>query len=88
MEKKRKYCQSCGMPMKRDMDGGGTNTDGTRSKMYCSYCFQEGQFTRPDITAQQMQVFCKDKLEEMGIPGILAKWFTRGVPDLDRWKKI
>ena len=32
-----KNCQSCGMPMKRDPQRGGTNADGSKSTMYCSH---------------------------------------------------
>ncbi|MBL0258370.1 MAG: zinc ribbon domain-containing protein [Bacteroidetes bacterium] len=39
-----KNCQSCGMPLKRDEKGGGTNVDGSISKMYCSYCYDKGEF--------------------------------------------
>ena len=37
-----KFCQSCGMPMKKDPEGGGTNADGSKSPDYCSYCFRNG----------------------------------------------
>ena len=30
-----KNCQSCGMPLSRDPNGGGTNADGSASAMYC-----------------------------------------------------
>jgi len=43
-----KHCQSCGMPLNRDKQGGGTNADGSKSTMYCSHCFLNGQFTLPD----------------------------------------
>ena len=51
------------MPMKKDLAGGGTNADGTKSGMYCSYCYQKGVFTR-DCTAEQMQEFCKKNLKK------------------------
>ena len=87
MEKTYKNCQSCGMPIKKDPAGGGTNTDGTKSGMYCSYCYQNGAFTRTDWTAKQMQEFCKGKLKEMGFPGFLAGFMTLNIPKLERWKK-
>ena len=67
-----KNCQSCGMPLKRDEKGGGTNSDGTRNTMYCSHCFQNGRFTMPDLTAEQMQERVKGKLKEFGMPGFVA----------------
>lgn len=81
-----KNCQSCGMPMKRDPKGGGSNADGTRSGMYCSHCYEAGRFTTPDITAGQMQDLVKGKLKELGFPGLLAGLFARRVPSLERWK--
>jgi hypothetical protein len=73
--------------MKKDPKGGGTNADGTHSKMYCSYCYENGEFTWKDATANQMQEFVKGKLKEMGFPGFLAGMFSKGVPRLERWKK-
>jgi len=84
--KNYKNCQSCGMPLNRDPEQGGTNTDGTKSIMYCSYCFQNGKFTQPDFTAIEMKRFCKQKMKEMGFPGFIAGLFTLGIPKLERWK--
>ena len=87
MEKAYKNCQSCGMPMKRDEHGGGTNADGSRSLKFCSHCLQAGKFTLPDITAAEMQQRVKDKLKEFGFPRFIAWFFARGVPRLERWRK-
>lgn len=82
-----KNCQSCGMPLKKDPKGGGTNADGSKNTMYCSYCYENGKFIQPDMTAPKMQEFVKDKMKEMGFPGFLAGFFTKGIPKLERWKK-
>jgi len=73
--------------MKKDPAGGGTDADGTKSIMYCSYCYQNGAFTW-DCTVEQMQEFCRSKLKEMSFPGFLAKLMTSNLPKLERWKKI
>jgi len=86
-QKTFKSCQSCGMPLKKSPNGGGTNKNGSISKMYCAYCFEKGQFTRPDCTAEEMQILVKGKMKEMGFPGFLAGFFTKGIPRLERWKK-
>ncbi len=39
MEKKYKNCQSCGIPMKKDPELGGTNADDSKSLKYCSKLF-------------------------------------------------
>ncbi len=79
-------CQSCGMPLKKDEKGGGTNADGSKSLMYCSHCFADGRFTLPDITADQMKDRVRGKLKEFGFPGFLTWVFTKNIPKLERWK--
>lgn len=74
------------MPMKKDLNGGGLNADGSHNEKYCSYCYQQGAFTQPDFTALEMQAFCKEKMKEMGFPGFLAGFFAKGIPRLERWK--
>ena len=81
-----KICQSCAIPLKHDPQGGGTEADGTKSPMYCSYCYQDGKFTDNFKTAGEMQDFCKQKLVEMKFPRIIAWLFIRGIPKLERWK--
>ncbi len=85
MAANHKNCQSCGMPMKRDEKGGGTNADGSRSTMYCSHCWSAGKFT-VDCSVVQMQELVKGKLKEFGFPGFIAGLFTKGIPKLERWQ--
>jgi len=80
-----KNCQSCGMPLKKDEAGGGTNADGTPSAVYCSHCYVRGRFTLPDLTAAEMQDLVRGKLKEMGFPGFVAGFFLRRIPKLKRW---
>jgi hypothetical protein len=76
------------MPLNRDPQNGGTESDGTKSTMYCSKCYINGAFTNPEIhSAADMQVLVKGKLKEMGFPGFMANWFTKGIPKLERWKQ-
>ena len=86
MKPTHKNCQSCGMPLKRDEQGGGTNADGTKSNVYCSHCFQRGKFVLPDMTVNQMQARVRTKLVEFGMPGFLTGFFTRSIPKLERWR--
>ena len=82
-----KNCQSCGMPFSKDPESGGTNTDGSKSSMYCSFCLISGEFQHPEInSAEKMQAFVKEKLKSMGFPGFIAGLFTKGIPKLERWK--
>ncbi len=74
------------MPLKKDEKGGGTNANGSKSKMYCSKCYENGKFTAPNMTVDEMKVLVKGKLKEFGFPGFLAGFFTKGIPKLERWK--
>ena len=46
------FCNSCGRPMGRNDYG--TNEDGSPNMDYCKDCFQNGEFTEPDITINEM----------------------------------
>lgn len=88
MEQTYKNCQSCGMPLKKSPNGGGTNADKSISKMYCAYCYEDGQFKLPDVNVFQMQVLVKGKLKEMGFPmSLFANMFSKKIPKLKRWTK-
>jgi len=80
-------CQSCGMPLKRDEKGGGSNADGSRSTIYCSHCYENGEFLQPNITVEQMQELVNKKLVEFRIPKFLRGIFTRRIPKLERWRR-
>lgn len=73
------------MPLSKDEKGGGTEADGGKSTMYCSHCYQQGKFSLPNITADQMIYLVKGKMKEMHIPGFLAYFMTRNIPKLKRW---
>jgi hypothetical protein len=79
------YCQSCGMPLSKDPQGGGTEASGAKSAEYCSHCYAGGKFTAPDMTAEQMMQLVEGKLKEMHIPGFLAKRMAKDIPTLKRW---
>jgi hypothetical protein len=80
-------CQSCARPLIRE-DDYGTNADGTRNKEYCSTCFAEGAFTRPDITLEEMiDLVMGQIINRTGMPRSRAEEITRSVlPFLKRWR--
>jgi hypothetical protein len=73
------------MPLAKDPEGGGTESDGSRSTMYCSYCYESGVFLQLDVTVDEMQVFVKKVLIEREVPAFLADFFVAGIPKLERW---
>lgn len=83
----KKDCQSCGMPLSKDSQGGGSEADGSKSSLYCSHCYKSGSFIEPLITCEQMVEKVKVILKQMGIPSLLGWFFTRKIPRLLRWKQ-
>lgn len=79
------YCQSCSIPLGQDPDNAGTEKDGGRSEIYCKLCYEEGEFTQPDMSLQDMQKLCMEKVQERGVPKFLAWLFTRKMHKLKRW---
>lgn len=86
MAKQAKYCQSCGMPMAKDPQGGGSEKDGSKSLKYCSHCYMNGSFTQPGMSAAEMQERVRTRLKEQKMPGFIAGFFVRGIPRLERWR--
>ena len=81
-----KRCESCGMPLNKDPQGGGSEADGSRSTSYCSICYADGAFVHQNVTASEFQAHCLDALAAKGMPRIMAWLFTRGIPSLPRWQ--
>lgn len=83
--KKNKICQSCGMPLKKDPQGGSLNADGSKNDKYCSYCYQNGEFTYTG-TVKEFQEFCRLAMIKSGHSKFTAWLFTRGMKRLERWQ--
>ncbi|MBU3679033.1 MAG: hypothetical protein FGM32_05440 [Candidatus Kapabacteria bacterium] len=83
-----KFCQSCGFPLAKDRQGGGTEADGSISTRFCSMCYERGRFlTPPEIdTAKKMQTFCVEQMKKNGYNAFVAWFATRSIPRLERWK--
>lgn len=84
----KNICQSCGMPLKKDPEQGGTNADGSKSGEYCSYCYKNGKFEGTEnFTVTEMQKYCCEKMHnEHGFSRPIAWLFTRNMKRLGRWK--
>ncbi len=88
MENQIKICQSCGMPLDKDPNKGGTNTDKSKSEKYCSFCYQDGKFTDEGITLKEkIEKNVQIAISRMGIPEKSARQMAEStIPNLDRWK--
>ena len=80
-------CQSCGMPIKKD-DVKGTEKDDSLSQTYCKLCYQNGEFTGPDCTLEEMQDLAFNGMVEKGFPKFFARHIAKKqIPKLKRWNK-
>ncbi|PWR74709.1 zinc ribbon domain-containing protein [Methanospirillum lacunae] len=80
-------CESCGMPLVSDHDAG-TEKDGTPSTRYCTYCYQNGAFTEPDLTFETMiKKYATMFASEYGMPVNKAEQMvSQFTSTLPRWR--
>ena len=79
-------CQSCGMPLNNEEDCG-KNEDNTVSE-YCKYCYQNGWFTNPDMTLEEMVEKLSSFHDQMGLSKEEATNMAKNIlPTLERWKE-
>ncbi len=65
----------------------GTNADGSINEEYCCFCFQDGKFTEPKITKEDMIEKVSDFMIQMGMPESQAKKRARDtIRKLKRWR--
>jgi hypothetical protein len=88
MVNQNKICQSCGMPLDKDPNNGGTNIDNSRSEKYCSFCYREGKFIDEGITlGEKIEKNVHIAVTKMGIPESRARQMAESIiPQLERWK--
>ncbi len=83
----KKRCQSCGMPLSDTFNNYGTNADGSKNPLFCTFCFQKGNFTNPNQTLEEMiQSSIKNMTEDQGLePDQADKLARQVIPQLGRW---
>jgi Putative zinc ribbon domain len=79
-------CQSCGMPLD-SYEILGTEKYGSLSLEYCKYCYQEGLFTNPDMTIEDMKTIVVTEMEKRDIDPLIIESAVGNLPNLKRWKK-
>jgi len=79
------FCQSCTFPIDKKEDRG-TEKDGSKSNLYCKYCYQNGEFTDPDMTLERMKEIAETEMRKNHLPAGLIKQSINMLPLLARWK--
>lgn len=88
MEDNLQICQSCGMPLDKGPNNGGTNADNSISDKYCSFCFKDGKFLDEGISLQEkIYKNIQIAVSRMGIAESKAREMAESIiPHLERWK--
>jgi len=64
----------------------GTEKDGSKSDTYCKYCYQNGAFTDPDMTMQQVLDISISEMRKQHLPENIIQETIRMFPGLKRWR--
>lgn len=78
-------CQSCGMPL---ADGFfGTEKDGSETRDFCKFCYQDGEYVQPELTVDDMITMSIDNMtQDLNIDEAKAKELANSIiPKLKRW---
>jgi hypothetical protein len=65
----------------------GTEKDGTKNNEYCKYCYQNGRFTSPEMTMEDMKKIVVTEMEKLKIPQETINMALGVLPHLKRWSK-
>lgn len=84
--KPKLFCQSCTMPID-NMEDRGTEKNWIPSDLYCKYCYQDGAFTNPDMTLEQMKKITEAAMYQQHIPENIIQRSMKMLPSLKRWNK-
>jgi len=83
------FCHSCGKPIEKTEDVG-TNADGSKNNEYCRLCFQNGKFTHPEVTMEQMIKRATELLVQLSFGSLTEdqakEEAEKHYPTLKRWK--
>ena len=70
----KRYCQSCGMPLRFDVEKYlGTNSDGSRSDEYCYYCLKDGKYIVDIPMSEMINIWINTPTSTMNMQVLLIR---------------
>lgn len=78
-------CQSCGIPL----DGEalkGTEKNGLKNDEYCKFCYNQGGFTNPHLTLDQIMKTTESQMKKLKLSDDAIQEALNILPTLNRWK--
>lgn len=73
------------MPLSEELLG--TEKDSSKSKDYCKFCYEDGKFTHPRFSLEQMMFHLQDQMDQDNLPEDIVETAIKRLPNLKRWKK-
>ena len=83
--KHEQFCQSCSMPLSEELVG--TESDGSKNRDYCKFCYRDGEFSHPRYSLDEMICHLQDQMDEQDFPEDILESAIARLPYLKRWKK-
>lgn len=80
----KNICQSCTMPIDNFEDRG-TEKNGSKSDLYCKYCYKDGALIDPGMTIDEMKKIVTTQMQKMHLPENLIQRSVTMLPTLKRW---
>ena len=77
------------MPLqtKKAGDCRGTEVDGSKSEKWCTLCYADGVFRKPDCTLEQMIEIVDEALKRDNAFFLMRKMALKQIPTLERWSR-
>lgn len=63
----------------------GTEKDGSASQDYCKYCYQQGAFTHPGLSLDEMKERMMHMMDKQKLPEDVLEAAIGRLPHLKRW---
>ncbi len=80
-------CESCWMPLGKNLEDAGTEIDGSKSTKYCKYCYVNGDLMYKGNDVKEFQKICYENMLKNGMWWPKAKFFAWTINFAPRWKK-
>jgi hypothetical protein len=81
------YCQSCGIYLNHQDFYSLLDKENKRKTRYCITCYQNGEFSEPDMTFEQMKKRVKERCLKLGFSKFQTYIYLLRLKNLFRWQK-
>jgi hypothetical protein len=80
------FCQSCGMRLSNQKNYHKISDDIKKQMNYCETCYENGEFTEPELTLKEMKEKVTNRCKMLGYNKIMTYILTSRIKNLERWR--